>query len=58
VIVDKFVTELDKWITAYNYVSQNFFFITKLNIQPDNAGLFHLYKDDIEPSIKNELGSI
>ncbi|XP_025406084.1 uncharacterized protein LOC112680263 [Sipha flava] len=60
-IVNKFVTELDKRITAYNYVSQHFLFITKLNIQPDNDinlsldNFITMYKDDIEPSIKNEL---
>jgi hypothetical protein len=60
-IVDKFVTELDKRITAYNYVSQHFLFITKLNIQPDNDinlsldNFISMYKDNVEPSIKNEL---
>jgi len=58
-IEDKFVTELDKRITAYNYISQHFLFITKLNIQPDNdinLNLDHfisMYKDKIEPCIKN-----
>lgn len=60
-IIDEFVTELDKKITAYNYTSQNFLFIIKLNIQSDNdislslENFISLCKDNIEPSIKNKL---
>jgi hypothetical protein len=60
-IVDKFITDLDKRLITYNYVSQHFLFITKLNNQPDNDinlsldNFISINKDDIEPSIKNEL---
>jgi len=57
-IVDKFVTVLDKMITTKNYVSQHFLFITKLNTQPVNDinlsldNFISMYKYDIETYIK------
>lgn len=61
-IIAKFISVLDKRITVY--ISKNFLFITKLNIQPDNDINLSLndficfYKDYIEPYIKKWIDSI
>jgi hypothetical protein len=60
-IVEKFEIKLDKRITAYNYKSQHFIFIIKLNIQLDNDinlsldNFISMYKVGIESYIKYEL---
>lgn len=66
VIIDSFCSQLEKRIEAYNFLKNNFLFITKLHVvlpqdtdeEEVNKSLENfilLYKKDVDNTIQNEI---